>query len=481
MPDNKEKKTYFRLLCKLSLVAGVVMLVASFIWTASGIGLLGYNGDAPEVKRWAEIAIMLLGPATIVFPGDYPHDASPGVFLLVNPALWALIFFAANILYALSRRIFEILKNGGEKNESALFFSVSSAAGYGKAVKTYILVSVVVFFALSPLFIYLNLEPPSRKANASEPAAKDYNFIVAPQFADGNDKIMFHFNNRKSNAKGTFIYEITGNRFYKPQSMNGGEYPASPRFSRDGKKITFASDKNGGRNIYVMNTDGSDVRQLTFSDGRGEKDGVGMLPVQTNDGPSFSPDGKRIIFKRAHTLKASKYSSGPIWWDIYEIDIQSGKERKLTNIDGHLMSDPFYFSDGERFVFYTSDGSKYKGEGIYIADNKSNTLNKISMGGWWIPGPRISWNDKIVFMGGSHLQHPDHDLFIYENGKIKRLNWIQRGSNIADLSISPDGSRVLFQITKYEDRYMIEQSLWIGNTDGTGLRQITVPWGQLKQ
>ena len=58
----------------------------------------------------------------------------------------------------------------------------------------------------------------------------------------------------------------------------------SPSFSPDCSQIAFVSDRAGGPQIYVMNADGSDVRQLTYDD---HADGY----------PTFSSDGKAIAFQ----------------------------------------------------------------------------------------------------------------------------------------------------------------------------------------
>lgn len=333
------------------------------------------------------------------------------------------------------------------------------------------------------IFLTNACQDKSSKSNSSgeiDPVGSYYLL----QFIDGNEKLLFGYNDRKNSKNSLFIYEISSHRLHKPLTMNSVDYSSHPRFSHDTNQVAFVSNKGGGRNIYVMNADGSNIRQLTFSSGNNKAGTEGNFKVETNDGPSFSPDGKRIIFKRAHTLKVRKHSYGlteaPIWWDIYEIDIQSGKERKLTNIEGHLVSDPFYFSDGERFVFYTAAGLKHKDEGVYIADNKSNVLNKISAGGWWIPGPRISRKDRIVFMSGAHTKDPEHDLFIYDNEERKKLNWIQRGSRVTNLAISPDGSKVIFETEAPKDSYKFDRSLWIGNADGTGLQKINISWEQFR-
>jgi|GEM_PF-4670610 len=337
---------------------------------------------------------------------------------------------------------------------------------------------LVLIFIMAIIFFTNGCDGISDKgyspSDQSEPKYS-YQFL---QFLDGNDKLLFsRYDQRNFQTKNIFIYEIPSHRLYKPLTMNGADYPLIPRFSRDKKQVVFVSNKDGGRNVYVMNADCSDVRQLTFSTGNNRKDSKDNLNIQTNEGPSFSPDGSRIIFKRSHAL--GRVTKAPIRWDVFEIDIKTGMESKLTNIASFLMSDPFYFSDGKRFVFHSDKAEE--GAGVYIADNKSSTLNKISTGGWWIPGPRISRNDKIVFMCGSHLQHPDHDLFIYKNGIIKRLNWIQRGVRVTNLAISSDGSKVFFESETPIDSSKFVRSLWIGNADGTELQEIKIPWESIKE
>ena len=64
-------------------------------------------------------------------------------------------------------------------------------------------------------------------------------------------------------------------------------YNAEGSYSADGKQIVFCSNRSGEDNLelYIMNADGSNVRQLT------------QAPNCYNGGPFFSPDGKRVIFR----------------------------------------------------------------------------------------------------------------------------------------------------------------------------------------
>jgi Tol biopolymer transport system component len=84
----------------------------------------------------------------------------------------------------------------------------------------------------------------------------------------------------------------------------GLAYETQPRFSPDGKRISFTSDRGGGDNIWIMNADGSDKRQLTKEDFR--------LLNQA----SWSPDGQFIAAKKHFTTQRS-LGTGEVW--LYHI------------------------------------------------------------------------------------------------------------------------------------------------------------------
>ena len=79
-------------------------------------------------------------------------------------------------------------------------------------------------------------------------------------------------------------------------------------FSPDGKKIAFITSRSGSLQIWLMNTDGSDQHQLTFSSG-------------TNYFPTWSPDGSRIAFR-------SDRDGNP---EIYSMRADGSDVQRLTN------------------------------------------------------------------------------------------------------------------------------------------------------
>ena len=65
---------------------------------------------------------------------------------------------------------------------------------------------------------------------------------------------------------------------------------------------------------------------------------------------SFSPDGKKIIYVRAAKLRdAGKTPAAD--YDIYEVDLETGKEIRLTLFKYFIMSDPYYFPGDETIIF----------------------------------------------------------------------------------------------------------------------------------
>ena len=87
----------------------------------------------------------------------------------------------------------------------------------------------------------------------------------------------------------TITFDLLGDIYVIPVTggtptriAEGLPFETQPRFSPDGNRIAFTSDRGGGDNIWIMNRDGSDKRQLSKEDFR-------LL-----NQPSWSPDGRSI-------------------------------------------------------------------------------------------------------------------------------------------------------------------------------------------
>lgn len=118
----------------------------------------------------------------------------------------------------------------------------------------------------------------------------------------------------------------------------GLAYDHQPRFSPDGKRIAFTSDRGGGDNIWMMNLDGGDKRQVTKEDFR-------LL-----NQPSWSPDGRFIVAKK-HFTTGRSLGTGEVW--IYHVSGGGGVplvKRPNEQLQKEL-GEPIYAADGKS-IFY---------------------------------------------------------------------------------------------------------------------------------
>ncbi|MCG2841946.1 amidohydrolase family protein [Sandaracinobacter sp. RS1-74] len=123
----------------------------------------------------------------------------------------------------------------------------------------------------------------------------------------------------------------------------GLAWEVQPRFSPDGRRIAFTSDRGGGDNIWVMNADGSDKRQVTKEDFR--------LLYQ----PDWSPDGQFIAAKKHFTTQRS-LGTGEIW--LYHVSGGGGQllVKRASEQAQKELGEPAFSPDGRR-IYYTRNVS----------------------------------------------------------------------------------------------------------------------------
>ena len=146
---------------------------------------------------------------------------------------------------------------------------------------------------------------------------------------------------------------------------NYNVYTAEAVLSPDGKKIVFTSLKDGDLEIYTMNVDGSDVRRLTNTPGY-------------DGGPWWSPDGKKIVYRAHHPQDEAQLADyrkllaqnmiRPSRVELFVMNADGSDQRQVTALGGANFG-PSWTPDGQKIIFSSNHPAPRSGNfDLYLVD-----------------------------------------------------------------------------------------------------------------
>lgn len=184
--------------------------------------------------------------------------------------------------------------------------------------------------------------------------------------------------------RNTDIWMISWDGEQSIQLTNSPENENNPRWSPDGKFISFTASRNGGNNqVYLLNRMGGDAKKMTDTKG----DLVDY---------AWSPDSKRLLISMKDqedtTLKKGAkpyvlnryqikqdvvgYLNDKRKTHLYLFDIQSKKTDTLTRGD-HNESGMQWSPDGKSIVFvsnHSADPDRNRNTDLFVIESKSGAL-----------------------------------------------------------------------------------------------------------
>jgi TolB protein len=154
-----------------------------------------------------------------------------------------------------------------------------------------------------------------------------------------------------------------------PELLFGQTGDHSAEWSPDGAKVAFIRITASGSSLFVMNANGSNVRQLTNHPGTDE-----FWGDWTNDYERWSPDGKRMVFTNTVGGQA----------ELHVIDADGTNEVQLTNYTAEFNG---WAPDG-RITFNSAVNGSQE---IYLINpdgtgrvNLTNTPDSQEQRGLWV-------------------------------------------------------------------------------------------------
>ena len=141
-------------------------------------------------------------------------------------------------------------------------------------------------------------------------------------------------------------FDLLGDLYTVP--IGGGEAKAltsgvawdmQPRYSPNGKWIAFTSDRSGGDNIWYVNRDGSNAKQIS-------KETFRLL-----NSPAWSPDSEFIVARKHFTSERS-LGAGEMW--LYHRTGGDGLQMTKKRTDQKDSGEPVFSPDG-KYVYFSDD------------------------------------------------------------------------------------------------------------------------------
>jgi TolB protein len=180
-------------------------------------------------------------------------------------------------------------------------------------------------------------------------------------------------------------------------------------------QIAFISKASGAKELYVMNLDGSSIRQITRD-------------RSISGSPSFSPDASQVAY--------TSYKSG--YPDVYVVNLKTGQRNRVAAFPG-LNSGATFSPSGNRLALTLSKSGNPE---IYTMSSGGGSLVRVTKTRGTEASPSWSPNgDSLVFTSDDRGS-PQLYISSAQGGDLKRLN---TGFLYATEPVwSPDGKKIAF-------------------------------------
>ena len=268
--------------------------------------------------------------------------------------------------------------------------------------------------------------------------------IVFRSMRDGNSEIYI------MNPDGSDQKNLTRHR---AQDM-------APVWSPTGEQILFQSDRDGISDLYLMDPDGTNVRQV-------------FKKLIGREFPTWSPDGKALAYHRFHTLS------------IYTASIDGENETKLAEGLWPVWSpngSEIAFEAGE-FVWAENGNLRFPDVRIEIINLQTHVQEKLLPKSIWMHRPAwapdsaqiaFTWNGRQEngFLGGKVGLHTTGIYVVNRDGTgLKEVIDSGENTTASNATWSPRGNELIYNFDNDQERS--PRQLFKATLDGGVPEQLT--------
>ena len=239
------------------------------------------------------------------------------------------------------------------------------------------------------------------------------NLDQAPQYSPDGKRIVFE--STRSGSYEIWLCDSNGTNLVQLTSLD--RTTGTPRWSPDGRNIAFDSRIESHSDIFVISAEGGTPRRLTTD-------------ASDDVVPSWSRDGRWIYFSSNRTGDRQ----------VWKVPAEGGEAVQVTRQGGFAA---FESPDG-KFVYYTAYS---KTPGIWRVavegGEEAQVLDQPKLGYW---GCWAVVNDGIYFINTEVKQHPVIELFNFATRRVRQIATMEKEvvPLNAGFAISPDSRWILY-------------------------------------
>ena len=270
-----------------------------------------------------------------------------------------------------------------------------------------------------------------------------------PQVSPDGSKVLFVVSqaDKKTdkNLSNIWIVDTSGG---KPRRLTGSGKDRSPRWSPDGKRIAFVSERSGKAQIWIMEVGGGEPWLLATDQ-------------IVRSAPLWSPDGKYVVFTARDFTKDHNWVPypGAPEWDRKRASDQaskalSGKTQKEDDKDGvsdvkvitrlrYRFDGTGYFGDLRNHVFIVAvpDSAPESGE-------VKGDVRRLTHGDYDHDGPSFSPDGKYLVVSALRRDDADYqqkqDLWLVEVATGRMVHLMDGAGPCGNVRWAPGGKRLAF-------------------------------------